>query len=980
MDRFYLSTNPTLIGKLKPAGVNGRYSKEQTALFTENLQAVEFTPDALIASLEAGKMHAVGHYRDGYRHADNFLRSSVFMSDIDGTVKEASATTKAVKYLDADEFQAVLALPFIQQYALVVIQSASSEPGKYKLRIVFLADQAITDPGEYAEISRWINKQLPHADHTHDPARFFFGGKPGKKADFINADNRLNIAAIRTRITADRAAEEKERQKFHREWQAPENSSDLYQQMTEALRFIPPHGDYNDWLSILLAIHDAFPGADGIALAEGWSAGYPGEVAQKFASFKDRSGDKITAATLFWMARKHGYRPQIAARKVAQILRDSDLLYLNKENQKLVESDRNFATLELPYISDYTPPEQGAILVKSPTGTGKTEWVKRMINRLPEGATVRYIAHRVLLVGNAANRLGLENYQSIPGGYDLGLFDRLAVCLNSLPRHKTIPELDLLVIDEVDQVLAALFDRTLRGQEAVNIHNILRHMIASAKTVICMDAYASEAALKWLSGIRPDAYTIENRPKLDKKPLTLWADSTAMLAELDRELLQPGDPILLACGLGQSKKLYERYSKLYGADAIRVINSENSSAASTLDFVNNINSQLSALRLLIYSPAMGTGVDITAPVRSVYAIFEREPHTAPDMLQQIGRARRAGKIHATMPLLPLDEPRETNRNVIALEEYRRAIQGGGFALRVLQDGTVSAQPTPEQRDLTNLQSDIIAQRNESFNYLLQDFVRLAAGQYAITTSDAAPDTAIKEDLKLTAEAVKEREKQQTLNATPISQEEYDHRIAQRTYDPDVDNYALERWKIEQFYSQQLTPELYDLWEGGKGRGRLLAFSDMVKLSKDVATRDKEDLAGALHSRKHYSKLRYMRRELLKTVWGVSLPAGRSENFQVFHSEAVTLDQINEGVAVFLEKHGADMVLFERRKVHSDDPLNLLRWVLRRVGLELEQIRNCADAGKYRITQDSLDTMIRLYNAREAAQITETPEELLAIAA
>ncbi len=76
-------------------------------------------------------------------------------------------------------------------------------------------------------------------------------------------------------------------------------------EVREMLRCIPPTGDYQDhWLAVLMAVHDAYPGSEGVQLCEEWSPGKDGEIAGKFASFK-RTG--VGFGTLVRLAQQHGY-------------------------------------------------------------------------------------------------------------------------------------------------------------------------------------------------------------------------------------------------------------------------------------------------------------------------------------------------------------------------------------------------------------------------------------------------------------------------------------------------------------------------------------------------------------------------------------------------------------------------------------------------------------------------------------------------
>jgi DNA-binding transcriptional ArsR family regulator len=77
-------------------------------------------------------------------------------------------------------------------------------------------------------------------------------------------------------------------------------------EIADALGYIPKEMAYDEWLAILMAVHSIFPDERGVQLCEEWSPGYKGEIAKKFASFRN-SGKSV--ATLFYQAMAHGYRP-----------------------------------------------------------------------------------------------------------------------------------------------------------------------------------------------------------------------------------------------------------------------------------------------------------------------------------------------------------------------------------------------------------------------------------------------------------------------------------------------------------------------------------------------------------------------------------------------------------------------------------------------------------------------------------------------
>jgi hypothetical protein len=93
---------------------------------------------------------------------------------------------------------------------------------------------------------------------------------------------------------------------------APAIDAPSHDQVKAMLDALPVHMDYLDWLRALMAVHDVYPGADGVALVEAWSPGHRGEVAAKFRSFDRTAKEGVSVGTLVHMAKQYGYKaPQI---------------------------------------------------------------------------------------------------------------------------------------------------------------------------------------------------------------------------------------------------------------------------------------------------------------------------------------------------------------------------------------------------------------------------------------------------------------------------------------------------------------------------------------------------------------------------------------------------------------------------------------------------------------------------------------------
>lgn len=89
------------------------------------------------------------------------------------------------------------------------------------------------------------------------------------------------------------------------------------------------HGGYDWWVKMLMALHSAYPGDDGLALAEAWAKGKPGEIAKKWASFDPDGG--VTIGYLIAQAKAVGWLPSLATDEPATMETAHEILHRNLE-------------------------------------------------------------------------------------------------------------------------------------------------------------------------------------------------------------------------------------------------------------------------------------------------------------------------------------------------------------------------------------------------------------------------------------------------------------------------------------------------------------------------------------------------------------------------------------------------------------------------------------------------------------------------
>jgi len=133
----------------------------------------------------------------------------------------------------------------------------------------------------------------------------------------------------------------------------------------------------------------------------------------------------------------------------------------------------------------------GVTFIKSGKGTGKTEAISRLLksekSKKPVDETVLLIGHRQSLIRNLSKRLGLHCYLDDQQGKPTDVAKkRYGVCLDSLMKVDG-SSYDIIVIDEVEQVLAHFLSETM-ADAALEIFSAFKRLIAAASKVVVMDA------------------------------------------------------------------------------------------------------------------------------------------------------------------------------------------------------------------------------------------------------------------------------------------------------------------------------------------------------------------------------------------------------------------------------------------------------------------------------------------------------------
>jgi hypothetical protein len=952
-----LSTKHNPIGKPQ-----GNFNAQT---ITIDWQSVDISPLSLVNHITAGMPFAVAQFRDGYRKTTNFIASDLIALDIDTNIDNLPLTEI--------EYQAVLKHPIITQFAFAVIQSFSSKEGAYKCRVLFQLSETITDSTEYKDLVTTLMCHVPYVDPAaKDAARAFFGGKPGRPADFLAPDNVLDVTWLREQLRRQKAYQERPLPKR----QAPptsipkvDPSTTSLEQVRDALRYIPPLLDYDKWLAILMAIHSALPGPEGIALAEEWSPGYPGEVEKKFTSFTNA---RVSLGTLFYYAMQFGYHFPDAEPQPTHHLQMDRL----PPGIKTIQVEERYLLTDGGENSNVT-------LLKSPIGTGKTAWIARNLPR--DDSRILVISHRRSLARELTKRLNrefldFELYENCANLHELlRSVPRLVITPNSLYKllkpDGSLPSIyDIVVIDEMEQVLDHVTGNTLPNGMGIVAHELMIQFVKRAQKVIGADANLTNLSVEWMAAIHQEITLIHNTYRPQRGNLTLSRNRDQTLTLLIKDLQQAEQPVVIATDSKNQAKAIHHLLQKEGFKGI-VIHADNKDSPENTAFLSDIDGQIGTLDYFIHSPTISAGVDIQAKVAVVYGFFFNQSITPEEQFQMLGRARKATRfVCYSMPVKRHQETNPTRIKADIIANLAKHARDYGFLMKWDEAGNMCIDAAQEA--YLNLQCKFWAKRNRAMNRSRDIFLIMAKEEFSVgillppkskQVSPAQEDA--KEKIKAASQEVAKSEAELTLTCTPVNDIDHNRARLNGEMTPKI-HFGHERYVIEEFYRQPITLALYKEARNTAhgGMWRLTNFINLHRDTSELVHMDREEDKGNFaYSRRNLDAQKInLIRQLLAVVFGNHI-----------HTHHIPESELDGKLVTFnelYEQQNAHRIL--RRRTHSEEnALKRFRWILSLMGLKLKKYRNrTTGTQSWGICPTRYAELIDLANVRLRDLFNPTPLE------
>lgn len=923
-------------------------------------QPVELSAEGLAASIRCGRPYAP-QFHGGHRKAANFIRSGFLAADVDHDLKLEDAKDHA----------------FVRHHAALIHTTASHTPERHRFRIIFVLDEPILSSRDWADAQLGIALTVGSDTSVSDGARMFLGNT---RAVFYRTGKTMPPDVVDDLIARGRDARAARAPgggllpvDSSRRLAGPELiklASGAMVRMDEIRRgekvHCPHHEDKDP--SAFVVQSQRRGGGMGIhcmaCKATFWSGGAGDDY--DFSAF-----DRL-------------FEERRASPRVDAPAEGLDRFF--PPEPTFVKYQERF----LPRII-YEP---GITLIKSPKGSGKTQVLvsllddiragryKQGIKRKDRPKSILLICHRQTLSREAAAKLGLHCYLDPPT--ELEGMRTLAVCLDSLPKYseayvarvdgtKPIFERDLpfdfVIIDEVEQVLSHLLSDTLQERRGIErCFDALLYHIAKAKAVMGLDADLGLTTTHAMRTMRPADWEARCRivynapvvPKV-KRTLRLFKGKKALEQELI-DAVRKGQRCFVT---SNSKKLVDTVHKMILNEcgegvSVRKITSENARNAAEVEFVKHIKTEILKVQVLICSPSLGTGIDITFAdgeclVDRVFGFFYSFVNTHTDIDQQLSRVRNPGAVDVWINEGGFNF---TSNVDVVMDDLARAYTVKRAVKGLRDDGMVDYD---REDPLLLICAHVTAAHRASKNRLLELFCELReANGWAIQRVNPRTGTGAYDKARM---MLAEERAQMLLDAETLPDLEFielDTMVTKGAAVTPQERIAHEKNHFERTVGASLDRELIELNKDGRLIERVVALSEVSaywRLSADLVDHCLREAA------KPRARLQKLKPPALIAVLMRAADLTSGDGLKPDH--VVTIGELSGFVELCRENR--TMIEEALSEPLRDDlaanPVRQLNRFLDRVGLKVASVGSVKLQGvkirRYALDRKRLETMVSL---------------------
>jgi len=822
--------------------------------YKEGFQTFELTLRELREAIDLG-MTLSYQFRDEKRSAENFEASDILAIDIDYGMTIAKALNH----------------PIVKKYCSMFHTTFNHTQDHHRFRLIFVLPRTVTNAKELSDATRALAQRLGGDRAATDAARMFHGSKGcnpelfDKSIDHTFLDELIaDGSTIPVSESISFEGSTSNRSDFRPEPLLTVKTSDgSYIQATTIDKLTPIHCPFHD---------DRNPSA--------------------FVSRNQRGSVYLSCpkcSKTWWLSDGDPSRVKFNDFERMVIgLRDVDLTKKIKApllpmfvDPELIKPDNvhvlNEKHLKIPELKD------GLTFIKSPKGSGKTTYLIDVLkdiiqkyatleeyeeNTDPEvdetyfgDERVLLIGHRQALIGELCQRLKLNCYlddRNKEFGEVWDRKNRYGVCLDSLWRVED-RQYDMVVIDESEQVLAHFFSETL-GEKRYGIFGMFTRIIRNAKRVVVLDADLGWVTFTTLTDlVRSPSESIRSKKERDriklakkfdvqiyinqwhqsKRTIHIYPNVSQLVQKIKQDVIGGSRVFVCSNSKKKIKSLDASLKKLeddMGRSIERImITSENSRNSEVQAFIKNIAAESLKYQVILTSPSLGTGIDITFPnngqeIDSVYGIFENQVNTHFEIDQQLARVRNPRSVHVWVS--PACFNFETEFEVVKHDYLKRNLLGSIAAgSNIYQEGFLEGFDP-----FLKLAAMVISHQRASKNFLKSNFLKYRQSQ-GWTVDEVPIDEDIREEgrqfFKVGKDVTKEEDILTVLNARMMDRREYER--LEEMFEDDgavispAELAAFRRTRLELFYREPISRDLINRDSGGKYRKAVSLYEDFARI-------------------------------------------------------------------------------------------------------------------------------------------------------
>ena len=989
-----VSVNTQLIDKIKPAN---------KLAYSHGFQTGEFTVEDLAEVINMG--YAISYlYVDGIRKSENFLSTDFLAVDIDGgrTIHES------------------LGDPIVEKYCSILYKTPSHSPEQHRFRLVFVLPRTVTDINELKAAARSLGRRLGGDPSVTDGARMFYGSRysdplifeksitdeflselieDGKVIPASDSIANHSPVASRSQLRLDRDMTVRTSDNQNIELQNIKGTHSVY---------CPFHNDRNPSAFVSVNKQESIYLHCSSCQMTWWMKG----VDQPLYDF-------------------NGFEKLVRSIKDGSIKTSNDVrtpfqefFYIQTLSPRNIQiSSGQFLTLNKI--------KPGLTLIKSPKGTGKTTFLARVMQKIIyKYATLKeleensdsdeedesyfteerilLIGHRQALIGDLCQRLNLNCYLDDPKEKNkwheiLHRQARYGICLDSLWRIEN-EKYDIIIIDEVEQVLNHFMSDTI-GESRNRIFTLFTRLLQQAKKIVVLDADLGWISFNTLTALTneynstPSAGAKNKTTKRapihiylndwipPKKTLNIYPTDSQLIQHI-KESIVGGKRVFVSSNskakIKNLAKAVEDLAKQTGNPISAVtITSENSRSKEIQKFITNIKSEILKYQVIMSSPSLGTGIDITfendkQEIDCVYGLFENQINSHLEIDQQLARVRNPKEVHVWVS--PARFNFETDFDVVNQDILRENLIDT-IVSGYIKKGVVS--PPDQINPFLYMASMLTTHQRASKNNLKSNFIKYKQEQ-GWTVLMAEADKLLAKEGNALYMAGKLLNAQETVNnivgAKTMTQYEYEQFLERVESNDGIASpdewYSFYRTRLELFYGVIVDDAVVERENKHNFIGKIPLFES---IRSKPSHKYESDVRGGTSKIKKEVKIRlklFKDRSSAALLLYELLSETPIFNDGVFDANVTfTKDDLNNfsKMALKLKPYIETQLEVPIRSDVDKKSVQQLGSLIKHLGLELEVVNQTKKKGikiyRYKLRQQNLDEILEISNRRSQLGLT-----------